>query len=476
MPAVNLYPRSFLRLILFGNILAALPLLGAVGYAALTVDDLARRNDEAVQQASQAATLRHALPEELDQMERIVRQYEVLRDPSLMDAYAAVHREWQRSSAEYAAIPLFASLVERLAAVRQTESAIYVKLSPAAADLRQTKSRIMALKRELRRLLDDANRLVEIERGEARLRAEALWHKLVAAVLAALTLSGILLWSGRRLVAHLWSRFERVVLALGEGKLDRSIRFDGPEDMQRVGDRLEWLRRRMLKLETERTRVMRHTSHELKTPLATLREGASLLSEGVAGPLTPQQAKIAGIMQANALRLQSLIDGLLRMQQASHARDQMETGTVQFDNVIDQTIATYELAARDRRVRISGSLAPLAVEGDGEALATLASNLISNAIKFSPDGGRVNIALTRDGDAAVLDVMDEGPGIPAGDRERLFEPFYRGSAAKGVAGVGLGLAIAHEFALAHHGSLAIIDQQRGAHFRARLPLAGAPPA
>lgn len=471
MGAVNLYPRSFLRLILLGNILAALPLLGAVGYAALTVDDLARRSDHAVQQASQAAALSQALPEQLDQMERIVRQYEVLRDPSLIEAYAEVHREWQASMAEYAGIPLFADLALRLDAVRRAEEAVFAKVGVGATALRQKKVAILALKRELRPLLDDANRLVQAERGAGRLRATALWQKLLAAVLAALGLSGLLLWSGRRLVARLWSRFERVVLALGEGKLDRRIRFDGPADMQRVGDRLEWLRRRLLKLESERTRVMRHTSHELKTPLATLREGASLLSEGVAGPLTPQQAKIAGIMQANAVRLQGLIDGLLRMQQASHARDQMATAAVRFDTVIEQTIATYQLAARDRRLRICGSLAPLTVEGDGEALATLASNLISNAIKFSPDGGAVRIELSCEGHAAVLDVSDEGPGISAADRERLFEPFYRGAAAKGVAGAGLGLAIAHEFALAHRGSLAVVEQERGAHFRARLPLA-----
>jgi two-component system sensor histidine kinase GlrK len=215
---------------------------------------------------------------------------------------------------------------------------------------------------------------------------------------------------------------------------------------------------------------MRHASHELKTPLATLREGASLLSEGVAGPLTPQQERIAGIMQTNALRLQGLIDGMLRMQQASHARDHMETGPVRLDRVIEQTLATIQLAARNRQLRITGSLAPLSVDGSGEALATLADNLISNAVKFSPDGGVVNVTLTREGDNALLDVIDEGPGITAEECERIFEPFYRGSAGKGVSGAGLGLAIAHEFALAHRGSLEIVESTKGAHFRASFPL------
>ena len=469
---MNLYPRSFLRLIVLGNVLALLPLLAAVGYASLTVDDLTQRSEETVRQASQAATLGYALQEELSQMERLLRQYEVLRDPSLLDEYLAVRQEWRRSTEDYAAISLLAGLEARVRDMQRAEADAYEKLGARAEKLPQLKATLVALKGGLHPLLDDASRLVEGEREAFRLKAENLRERLMAAMLAALALTGLLVWFGRRMVARLWSRFERAVLALGEGRLDRRIRLKGPEDMQRVGSRLEWLRTRMLALERDRVRIMRHASHELKTPLATLREGASLLGEGVAGPLTPQQAKIAGIMQTNALRLQGLIDGVLRMQQASHTRDHMEKSSIRLDKLIEQTLATIQLAARNRQVRITGSLAPLTIEGGAEALATLADNLISNAIKFSPDGGLVHITLTREGENAVLDVIDNGPGISAEESERIFEPFYRGSAGKGVPGVGLGLAIAHEFALAHRGSLEVVESERGAHFRARLPLAG----
>jgi two-component system sensor histidine kinase GlrK len=188
--------------------------------------------------------------------------------------------------------------------------------------------------------------------------------------------------------------------------------------------------------------------------------------------LTLQQGKIATIMQTNALRLQGLIDGMLRMQQASHARDHMDISSIRLDKVIEQTLTSIQIAARNRRVRITGSLAPLTIEGSGEALTTLADNLISNAIKFSPDGGVVQITLAQDGENAVLDVIDDGPGVSPEDLERIFEPFYRGAAGKGVPGAGLGLAIAHEFALAHGGTLEILERAQGAHFRANLPLGG----
>lgn len=469
---MNLYPRSFLRLIVLGNVLAVLPLLAAVGYASLTVDELARRSEVTVRQASRAATLGYALQEDLTHMERILRQYEVLRDPSLLDEYDSERQEWRQSAEEYAGISLLANLAVRVGDLRQREAEAYQKLGAHGEKLPQLKATLAALKVDLDPLLGDANRLIEAEREVFRLKAENLRERLIAAMLSALALTGLLVWFGRRMVARLWSRFERAVQALGESRLDRRIHLKGPEDMQRVGSRLEWLRKRMVALEKDRTRVMRHASHELKTPLATLREGASLLSEGVAGPLTPQQTKIAGIMQTNAVRLQGLIDGMLRMQQASHARDKMEANPFRFDKLIEQVLTTIQLAARNRKLRIMGSLAPLTIEGDGEALATLASNLISNAIKFSPDGGVVHITLTREGDNAVLDVIDDGPGISSEECERIFEPFFRGAAGKGIPGAGLGLAIAHEFALAHRGSLEIVECEQGAHFRASLPLSG----
>lgn len=470
---MNLYPRSFLRLIVLGNVLAMLPLLAAIGYASFTVDNLSRRSDDAVRQASRVATLGYAVDEELGQMERILRQYEVLRDPMLLEDYAVVRQEWRTSVGGFAAIPLLEVLGPRIEGMRKAEDAAYRSLGVRAEGLLHLKATLVSVRRGLPALLEEANRMMEAEREAFHQQAAVLWQRLMAALLSALALTALLLWIGRRMLAQLWSRFERAVLALGEGRLDRRIRLKGPEDMQRVGRRLEWLRKRLVALETERTRVMRHVSHELKTPLATLREGASLLNEGVAGPLTPQQAKIAGIMQTNSVRLQVLIDGLLNLQQASHARDQMETGPVRFDKVVEQTLDTYQLAARDRHLRISGSLAPLTVEGGGEALATLASNLVSNAIKFSPDGGTVRVTLAREDGHAVLDVVDEGPGIRPEERERVFEPFFRGTAGKGVSGAGLGLAIAQEFALAHRGSLQVVEREQGGHFRVQLPLAEA---
>jgi two-component system sensor histidine kinase GlrK len=467
----NLYPRSFLGLIVLGGTLALLPLLAAIGYASIAVEDFSRSSDEAVRRASQVATLGFALAEQLGDMERLLRQYEAVRHPMVLDDYAAVRVDWRAGVENFAAIPSLTALVRRAGAMRDAEAAAFAPLGPDGKGLVKLKATLSTIERDLPHLVGEASRLMQIERRAFRSRAKALSERMGAAVAVAFTLTGVMLWWGHRVLARLVVRLERAVVSLGEGRLDKQIRLKGPADLQRVGLRLDWLRRRLLAFETERTRVLRHVSHELKTPLAALREGASLLNDGVAGPLTPQQEKVTAIMQANAVRLQGLIAALLSMQQAQHFRDQMETSALRLDEVVEQTLATYQLAMRGRQLRFTGSLSPLTVRGAGEALATLTSNLISNAINFSPDGGEVRITLTRRDGQALLDVIDQGPGVRAQDRGRIFEPFYRGTGTKHVAGVGLGLAVALEFALAHRGTLECVETERGGHFRLQLPIA-----
>jgi two-component system sensor histidine kinase GlrK len=470
---MNLYPRSLLRLVLVSWLLTALPLLAAIAYAYVSLTQLTSHSDETMEQISEATRLSWELGEDLDQMERILRQYQVLHDPSLLGDYAAYRREWLENGTRFVKVPLVRPLAGRIGTMVEQESAAYALLQGPGANPKPLHEALGTIRGHTVTLIEEVRRVTAAEREAFRTETETLQRHFLVAMLAAFLLALVLFWGGRYIIARLLSRFERAIAILGEHRLDRRIQLKGPEDMQRIGERLDWLRRRMRTLEEQRTRILRHVSHELKTPLAALREGASLLHEGVAGALTPQQAKIAGIMQNNVLRLQGLIDSLLKMQQAGHAREKLEMAPLRFDQLIQGNLETHMLAARNKRLRVSGTLAPLTVEGGREALTTVVNNLISNAIKFSPDGGSVRVLLAREGDCAVLDVIDDGPGIPPEDHDKIFEPFYRSAHTKSVAGVGLGLAIAREFAAAHHGALELMPAANGTHFRAVLPLAKA---
>lgn len=466
---MNFYPRSVLHLILTSWLLSVLPLLLAIGYSQFSLTRLSSEGDLLLKQVSDATWLSWEMEEDLLKMDRIMRQYEVVREPALLSDYDDYRKEWLRNGALLIKVPLANNLAEQVGMLVALESAAYQRLivegvpQPLRAAHADMRTRTSAL-------IQEVNRIVTLKREAYRIETSTLQRHLLAAMIAALALAGLLFWIGRRVVGRLLGRFERAVAVLGENRLDRRIELKGPEDMQRIGERLDWLRRRMRALEQQRTRILRHVSHELKTPLAALREGASLLHEGVAGELSPQQARIAGIMQNNVLRLQGLIDSLLKMQQAGYAREKLAMEPLRLDQLIQGNLETHMLAARDKHLRLTGSLAPLTVSGGREELVTVVNNLISNAIKFSPDGGTVRVLLTREGECAVLDVIDEGPGIPDEDRDKIFEPFFRSSQTREVAGVGLGLAIAREFAAAHCGALELMPTGNGTHLRAVLPL------
>lgn len=466
------YPRSLLRLILLGNVLVALPLLAAIVYVVVNIGELTDRSEALTRESSYASRQGHELIEELNSMDRILRQYRVLDDASLLDDFGMAHKEWAEVCVGYAQIALLADLRERIDALCHTEAEGYAAFQ---ADNKKSGDLLAALgelKSRAEALLGDAERIADQAIGAYRATVDALRQRLLLAMALGLAVVALLIVFARPLLARVLWGFENAVQALGEGRLAEKIELDGPEDIREAGRRLDWLRQRLLELEEQRILVLRHVSHELKTPLAALREGASLLNERAAGPLTQGQEKIVAIMGNNALRLQGLIDSLLKLQQAGHAGERIEPVRLRFDELVQQVVTTHQLAARSKRLRFAGALAPLTVSGGKEELTTVVDNLVSNAIKFSPEGGAVELTLKIRERQVVLDVTDQGPGIAAADRERIFDPFYRGNNSQGVAGVGLGLAIAREFAMAHRGSLEVLDARRGTHFRLTLPMAG----
>jgi two-component system, NtrC family, sensor histidine kinase GlrK len=253
------------------------------------------------------------------------------------------------------------------------------------------------------------------------------------------------------------------------------VSVQGPQDLRYVGQRLEWLRTRLSELEQQQTRFLRHVSHELKTPLTAVREGAELLRDNVGGKLSPEQQDIVRIVRDNTLQLQKLIEDLLAYHQ-TRAMEPATLGPVAMSDVVARVVHEQQLAALARMLSLETQFVPAIVVGDAERLRTIVDNLVSNAIKYSPRSGVIDLRLGSEGGDAVLDVIDQGPGVAPDDRGRIFDSFYQGLApAEGrVKGSGLGLAIAREYAIAHGGRIELKDRadgERGAWFRLWLPLA-----
>jgi two-component system sensor histidine kinase GlrK len=464
------YPHSFLQLVTWGHLLVMLPLLAAGLYVFVALDNLNSRYQSAIEQVSVSARLSGELAEDLVHMERNLRRYEILKDEHSLDDYMQVRNEWRESVATFLKLPpLPEGIVAEFKAQLLKEDAAFAELRNGG-NPRPLHLTIEGIQKRSPALLDEARQALDQEQAKYVSESETLRTRLIAAAVTASLTAFCCLWLIRRLLARLIGRFERAVLSLGKGDLQQQIALDGPGDLRWLGRWLEWLRRRLLSLEESRTRVLRHVSHELKTPLAAMHEGASLLAEQVAGPLTPEQSRIVQIMQGNSRRLQDLIDGLLRLQQAEHSAERIGHERLRFDKLIEQVGDTYRLIAQERAIRTACNLQETEIVAGREALMTIIHNLLSNAVKYSPDGGEIRVTLTHDGQQAVFDVQDQGPGIGTEEAVLIFEPFYRSKRSRQVSGVGLGLAIAREFVLALRGTIELVPAETGAHFRVVLPL------
>jgi two-component system sensor histidine kinase GlrK len=262
---------------------------------------------------------------------------------------------------------------------------------------------------------------------------------------------------------------------MGTADFTHAIEVNGPQDMRYLGQRLEWLRTRLHELEEQQTRFLRHVSHELKTPLTAVREGAELLRDRVGGELSPAQQEIVRIVRENTLQLQKLIEDLLTYHQTRNIEPQT-LGPVALGDVLRRVVREHKLAALARMITFDTKVKPSVVVGDAEKIRAIVDNLVSNAIKYSPRSGLISLELDIEGGNATLDVIDQGPGIDPEERPRIFESFYQGKPAPEgrIKGSGLGLAIASEYAIAHGGRIEVLDRldgKRGAHFRLWLPLA-----
>jgi two-component system sensor histidine kinase GlrK len=268
-------------------------------------------------------------------------------------------------------------------------------------------------------------------------------------------------------------QLKRAIRQLGDGELTAPIEVKGPDDLQNLGSHLEWLRERLLEFGQQKLRFMRHISHELKTPLASMREGTGLLAERVVGPLNAEQAEVARILLQNSLQLQRLIEDLINFSVAEHPPSTTTLAAVPLHRLLKRLVQDQKLAAKAKNILFDIRLSDAIVSGDAEKLRVIFDNLLSNAIKYTSLNGRIVLALTQERGHAVVDVLDTGPGIDLDEREKIFDAFYQGRAvAKGhIKGSGLGLSIAHEYVKLHGGTIEAVASAEGAHLRVVLPLA-----
>jgi len=241
---------------------------------------------------------------------------------------------------------------------------------------------------------------------------------------------------------------------------------------RRAERELERVNAELRELDLAKDRFIAAVSHELRTPMTVILGWAEILGQNEDEEL---RTAAAAAIEQSAHAQARLIEDLLDMSRLMLGKLHLQIAPVTLVPVVRQAAEMIRPAADAKRLEFSLSLPPdpCVVEGDPLRLQQICWNLLQNAVKFTPEEGRVSLTLARDGSVAEISVSDTGPGIPEQLLPRIFEPFRQGDGAADKGGLGLGLAIVRELVNAHHGTIQAASDGtgKGARFIVRLPLA-----
>jgi two-component system, NtrC family, sensor histidine kinase GlrK len=477
------YPTSFLGLLLVGFAIVTLPLIAGLVSNAFAIDRLSELSQQAVYNATLATKSARQLGAASLALERSARFYAVSGDRDMIESYKRTREQFLFELKQLAALPLASDMLAAASTIKTLEAKSYVTLarSMPSTDLQQK------MEREFGEISDRAQKLnaladlsvdaeVESLRASAAKSRNHVYWQMLAMVPSALLMIAGFTYLLTRPIRDLGQAIHR----LGQGKLARRIRVTGPRDIEKLGDQLDWLRQRLITLEDQKTRFFQHISHELKTPLTALREGSDLLAEEVVGQLNAEQQEIARILRHNSQSLERLIQDLLTYSQSQSAlrlkeTQSIELASLQMLDLIDDVLDTQKIALVAKSLSVRREYEKTSLVGDIKKLRVVMDNLISNAIKYSPQGGIITVRLVKQVDNAVIEVVDEGPGIREADRERVFDAFFRTNEAiqSGTKGTGLGLAIVRDYVELHRGSVEAVSTQTNNSTDAQIGKSGA---
>ena len=295
------------------------------------------------------------------------------------------------------------------------------------------------------------------------------------AALCALILAVVTALVLHRSIAGPLGELSRSAREVARGEFGHRIELRGSAEFTQLANAFNVMTVKLGKLDRLKQEFVATVSHDLKSPLASLRETTSLLLDQIPGPLRDAQKRVLLLQRESADRLGRMIAKLLELSRLEGGIP-LTPRPLQVREFLEKAVAHADAAGRERGVRVQfvgGTPDGLRIEGDEDWLRQLVDNLLENAIKFSPAGGDVEVEAAASAGRLILSVADRGPGVEPSQAKRIFERFYQTAAGRSVSGrgAGLGLAICREVARAHDGRISVVSRRGGGSvFVVNLPL------
>lgn len=257
-----------------------------------------------------------------------------------------------------------------------------------------------------------------------------------------------------------------------DGNMEARIPEDGPAELREIAFQFNEMASALARERENRLGFLAGVAHDLRDPLNVLRITAYRLGGG-GRSLSPERAtEMLALVTTQVDRLNRMVEDLLDTARIEAGKLDIRLEEKDAREVVRESVDLHRLIGSDHQWRLSVPDVPVPILCDAYRIAQVLNNILSNAIKYSPRGGTVDVRVDRDGDFAVVSVADEGVGIHPDDLRRIFDPFQRGSATD-VPGVGLGLSVARRIVLAHGGQIQVRSRQgAGTTFEVRLPAPG----
>jgi len=462
-----------------GFALVAVPLLFAVIVSATKVRGLADESAALVRSGVESTHYTQQLFQHISSMERNARLFQLLKDASFLEVYDTARQRFLTTLDSVAqSAGATSTLNAQIGALKAADAELYQQLqqlkeNQEAAQAAKLNDAFVSLSDATSALSDQTSRQIEaglshIQNSTTETQNYLLWQSA-----GVILITAILVGMFTFLIMRPIRQIDEAINQLGQGTFSKTIAVRGPSDLRKLGQQLEWLRTRLLEIAQERNRFLRHMSHELKTPLAGVREGTELLLDGAVGELTSGQREVGEILRDNSIRLQQLIENLLSFSAWQTRHTGLEVTQFRLRPLIKSALETHQLTLLAQRMRLELKVDDIELHADRAKLKLILDNLLSNALKYSPRGGTIFVHAHNELEQLVLDIADTGPGIAPTERAAVFEAFYSGRAPVSghLKGTGIGLSVVSEFVQAHGGTIEIMDGHfPGAHFRVRMPL------
>jgi signal transduction histidine kinase len=336
---------------------------------------------------------------------------------------------------------------------------------------------------DVRRFIENAELALEARTTEkvqdfAARTADASLLGVAALGVAALLAFALAIWLSRSITTPL-RELDDGMRAVAQGRFGHPLKISPQrrDEFGRLAESYRAMAAQLKELDRLRAEFLSVASHELKTPVNVLLGYLQLLQENAYGELTPRQREILETMASQAQLLARLVRQLLDVSRFEAGGGKLDVRPIVLEDFFHDLERAFRVLALQREMRFEVRVAadlPHEAHWDPERMNEVLGNLLSNAFKFTPKGGRVALAARRYGPEIELQVSDTGSGIPEEQLPHIFEKFYQGGAGEGGSGwqgAGLGLAIAKGIVTAHGGSIAVASQVgRGTTFTIRLPV------